>query len=1120
MEYNLEQLSIQDKPGNRQRIKQIQDADRDIIEACLENEYCQPWFLDEVFRHRYDNDDHLIKKVINHSDCPHHLIALVDNFHPLWLENSSAMAEVQLSMLEPKGKQAWEHLKRKYQIKFIGSLIKRQLFKDDIDSIVDETDGTISGVLGELYSRTPDFIIKAYLQDKDKDNHKSIAQSLPVDLLAANLPFFDPKTRAIVAARRDLSEAVSLLLLKDKSMLVRKALAENKHSSEDILLALAQDKNLKIVDAALRQLPDKQRAQLIQEKLTSGSQSSRETIQLMVLRMRQLNPQVLLTISKEASPLFCCAATLHRSAEKTVIQAAEQRTDLPLWAKIGIALKSDNEVLLTKLIQSNNVHIHIALSDNTSMSRENTLALIKQTKKDRVLANIANHYIDDKEILQIIISHCDQHDLRLKNMAHLLDIKTKATKIQQVRTEFSRYFLVLSRLIIRHPNCPKGSFRSHAYYLPDDAKQNPNYHKLLKKGDEIIVPQADADWKVDEQLDSGYALEFLTHWINTRASSDFTNKRKTITCKNNNPNEVRTLAIVDDSHTHRRFIHKMSKQLSEYEDRMLLYVASPAIKKVIIESYRLSEDVIVKLAHDKNKLVSMAAIKASKNQGFSINVQLDKSNLKNLGNKAARMELAQKSNDLDILKLLLNDKTRDVRAALAERDNLDFDSLVSLLNDTDDEVVKNSLKTIYYRKLEESQREQCQIYFQDIINNKNRGDNIQCWAFNYINDTQFIDAHYQSGKGLFDKTIIEKTANSEFIDQAIFDLIRGDNKFSVYSLSKNTNLNLQQCEHLLAHKADVIELLISNISSIDDLLHLHKKNGSHFYTTDWKISFEHRLECSQSDIQRLHKHLNKEDFINITKKQLHKLDDNVFADLLPTIYHEDCFYNIIDNKNYSDRAKKILLDFIVTKNNSYNLFSYIASFPLEKQWIDKFINHKSEKVCRALIEYQHLSKEQNLKICQNLSVDSLEKLFYYDKIKLQQFPDDLLINIICRNDDDWNYNDNDSIQSGAIVELKIRDSSLPKNCKPCTTTVILKQFEVPLSAVKFNKIMLEKNYLKISKRESAYKSGKYRESKKLTQQALKYGYNSLNYNDDYTINYYPIFFMELLQELGINTEKK
>ena len=85
----------------------------------------------------------------------------------------------------------------------------------------------------------------------------------------------------------------------------------------------------------------------------------------------------------------------------------------------------------------------------------------------------------------------------------------------------------------------------------------------------------------------------------------------------------------------------------------------------------------------------------------------------------------------------------------------------------------------------------------------------------------------------------------------------------------------------------------------------------------------------------------------------------------------------------------------------------------------------------------------------------------------------------------------------------------------CSATDLLKKYEIGLSAVKFNQLLINTGYLEERKRPSTKNPEKEKKFKALTEKGLKYGENAISPHNQKEVQplYYEDSFMELYKEV-------
>lgn len=1118
MKKNIQKLCLEQKPNNRSRIDLIQNSIRNEIEQCLQLQECQAWFLDEVFRHRYDNDNTMVQTIVNHPNCPHELLALVFLHRPEWLKNSLAMAELQLSIMEADAERSWKRNLHYAKSTNLPSCALDLLYSEDFRFLSRRYSNNCESenfefLLGdnsvalhrEIFRRIPEFVVASFA---DKDSMAYIAVCCQLSSLPEFIKKMPPRIQAIAASRGDISNKLIEKFSIDKSVLVRTAIAKNKKTADGILIRLSRDKNHKVANLAIERLPENIRKKVLKQRssVQNNSNLEQEESQLLVLRLPCVDSTELTQIAAKAKPLLACAAVLHPSASAKVCTSAAARADLPLWAKIGLALKSNNSKVLDTLIYSKNQHIHTALSSNSHLNEKQALELSQESKNHRVLVNIANMFIDNVFVLKKIMLLAPRSAWVTK-LKTLLDSDSKAKELLSLHRNYDDRFLVHSRLLARHKNCPKSCYALFSYYLPDDLAKNTTYNLQVLEAGKTIKPQPFDDWKINECLNDGYGHEFLNY--KTLHSSDLiADIRKLISCKYTNPNEVRHLVILDDSHTHKRFLHDRALPFSEYEYRIIAQYGSPATQKLLVENIKISDELLLELTESKYKAVSMAAQKAAQNRGLGVSVKIDSSSLKSLGNKAARLDLARETQDINILKMLTKDKTRDVRRTVAYRKELDNLSLIELLADDDASVLSSALNNLglLQRTLNHTENDRLQEKLKTILLNENIQDYVRIKAFSMSNDKQLKDAQFKNGLGLFDQTIALSTDNETILASILFAYERGDRKFTERTIMLNPYVGWEHKDKILVKRPELAQALFTNILTFKQLLDTYKRYSEGFKKYLISHSFRLGFTLSKSNIEHLYNELDLKTFCFVTEGKLHLLGDSMLISIVNKLSGNPIFDIIFGNNNYSEVVFQCIKDCVFEKKNHQHLSSFVVYYELSTELITELIKNGSKDVKEEIGRNQKLTTLQINLIEKDASFNVRHSLFDSTHVSIEQLSSAFLRAISTLK---GSY-----FKEEAKEELERRGEFLENNT-PVPATSALKQCNTSMSVIAFNKFMLEKGFLEVLKRASTSKPGTVKESKRLTKQAKQYGENNLNDYGDYSVVYYPVKFLELLSKLDV-----
>jgi len=1000
MDVNLAVLCVSKKPLVAQRIEPVYNASRAEIEQCIAIEQCQGWFLESVFCQRSDVDKALIELLLNHPNCPMKWVAVINYFKPDWAANTVAMAQVQLACLEPDGKREWGgcQLNPDYEAQTLHDLLHYKIFIQSKEYLSrrfsqeqrQQTDKKYPGCFAlnqEMLRRTPKFIIEHYLTDKD--SAKYIAKFMDWADLQAYLEGFEPGVLAVVAARDDVSELFSRQLVTSKSATVRKALALNATTPKDILITLAKDKNKAVAEAALNTLPEAERQQFLQQSGTNATLAGNleHQHQMRVLLLPHAPATELLHIASSATPLLTCAATLHACADAAVINAAASR-DLPLWAKVGIALHTADAELISTLIKSADKPIAIALSDNPNLSVDQALHLMRQSSDNRVLANLANRFIDEPQMLGVIAGQARVWGPWLKQ---LMLPGTPGTALRAIYRESKARYLVLSRLIARHPNCPKSLFGHFAYYMADDVALNPGYKVLLDKADKASVPKPFDGWKVDDYLDSGQSYEYLCTWL-LRNSSDIALQRKTISATFVNPNLVRPQACTSDTHTVRRFIHPSAQAFSEYEYRMVVELTGVASKKTLIEQERLSDALLQELLQDPDKALFRVAQKLALKRGLVNAAEVKQPEIGNLGNKQARLDLVRSTTCREILAVLAKDKTVDVRCEAAQRRELDTDSLLVLLSEDNSDIVQKAFSNLSRRSLAEVEQQKLQNQLKAQVLNPALDPYLRQWLCREVTDTQFTDSLFKQHNGIFDEIVMITTPDSDLLDKCLFNVLRGDRSLNLDNFAENPNLSASQAEAIMAANPQLLSRIFVHINSTEVLLSLLPQAQSLHYEIlkDYGSGLTAKQNFSPEQLAQLYSAFEPMFFLQFAYKQLHKLTDEAFAALLPLVPDLIRYRDVLKNKHYSPQKIKMLLKLLLGRYKRADMVSFLCASQLDIDDMQHMMQLKSDDMRLLVAMHQPLTAEQIQQLSEDTSERVSDALLYNENVSSEQLSLDFL----------------------------------------------------------------------------------------------------------------------------------
>ncbi|MCE0558417.1 hypothetical protein [Motilimonas sp. E26] len=808
-------------PPKTQWLPELIAASREKIDNFVASENTQGWFLNGVFHHRVDNDDKVYQSIFQHPNCPPRLIAIAQRFKPEWIVDSPAMALIQLGMLDPDGKKEWETTKSSLAHKELAMFIYSGLFqqerryilnhytydKDHFDEILvlcanrNRYQEYRQGLMRNLFALTPPFIFDAFAEEAKTPI--SLAAFQPIQALANRLAAMKVTELEFVAQRDDLTVEIQHFLASHRSVKIKKRLLENKWADETVLLQLAQDLNAKIAVMAKKKLSKERLSELNQALTTTALNNKLDDKALLdLLRIEAVSTQALLEIATTAEPLWCCAATLHKSATQEVFNAVWQREDLPNWAKIGIALHTQDAAQIDALIATGNKDLWFALSDNPNLSAAQAETLIVKSKDEVIWCGIANSFIDNHEVLNIILNQRGKKVLWQKHLKMLLDPDTSSKDVVKIQGKTNPHGIVFSRLMARHARCPINFIIRLAAYFPQDTKLNTKYVLKLQEDPESAQAEQYSTGKIENLLMTGEGYSFVYEWV-LENLTDERDIRRCISVPRLNPNKVRHLAISADDQTLRRFVATSARKYSFYEYRMLATIGNATTLKSLIKSEYIDNDSLKELLEHNDSSVKTYALKLAKKRKLNVNTTtaVKKHPRQNsLGNKPERVELAKETSDLALLTILASDKTRDVREQVTNNKNVSPELLLLLVADKDDLITLYALKNLKELTLSKSENERLQQVIKDIFVDDNRAERLRVEAAKVIDDGILLASQFINGASDLDKIILAKSNCSEFLDKAFFAAQRGDVNIHYPSLASNKYLNPLHVNQLINSK--------------------------------------------------------------------------------------------------------------------------------------------------------------------------------------------------------------------------------------------------------------------------------------------------------------------------------
>jgi hypothetical protein len=773
-------------------IEAINGVDFCVIEQCLQSPQCQEWFIAWVFILRKDLTTDQCSQLLSHTNAPTYLIVLDETFKRLNVVRPRQFVDIECALLDSNG-----------------LLGLKKLFKDSSNPI-------------KTYP--PEILLNYMLATLDE---KCSADDLKIFLRLAT----------------ELQPHHLERMASSKHWQLRLAAAQSSSTSEELLKKLAKDSSKKVREAASvrAQLAAKQSA----PQKTDNQQTSAPDFDLRLMQ-KAVPVDQLQEIAKGGSALSACAATLHSNSTIDVIRAAEHR-DLPEWAQLGIARYTDSAERIDSLLKGASKFIKIALAANPALTRQQALQLLGN---DWCNAIIANRFIDDPEVLDSITEPEKWPNI----LATLRNPDTKAKELQTLFYEKDFGFEVVGRLIARHPDCPKIFYKRLAAYCPEDLKQNPAYALSMLESGKAVAPQPLRPDSIcsDQDIERYDCYEMaITDALNRYVNND-TLLRRVAGSTALNPNEANRLAITDDRHIHNRILREDSPGYSEFVYRLIATTGTPLQRKQLasLKLKRVYPQLLRELTSDKDISVRQAAGKQATKRGLASAQQPDKTSLRTLGNKAARIDLAKSSSDPDILHMLCEDKVQDVRRALAKHQQvLPFACLEKLLTDSDDHVVSSAVR-ILHQMMESAtppSRDQLQTAIAQILENKDFSPRLKSSVLVYCDNTSLLEA-------ILEQKEIRRFAGPQsgshlLLFKTYLDIHNADKSFWLLQLEE---VPAEIIERLLAEVTEPAGLLKEHIrsshgTSVNSLIYLIKHHPNLLAHCSLQKAIDHANRNSHMD---------------------------------------------------------------------------------------------------------------------------------------------------------------------------------------------------------------------------------------------------------------------------------
>ncbi|WP_221801486.1 hypothetical protein [Oceanobacter mangrovi] len=819
---------------NQQQLKEalatveaINHVDFCVIEQCLLSPQCQEWFIAWVFILRKHLTTDQCFQLLSHPNAPGSLVELTMIFESELIDSGAAAAR-----------------------KFVESAhTHHQDIDDEINKITRRSkEARPSQVIGFKNIEHVLFYSNGLrgLRKLFRDSSTPIKTYPPESLLNDMLTSLEEKCIAddlkiFLQLATELQPQHLEQMADSKHWHLRLAVAQSSSASGELLKKLAKDGSKKVREAA--SISAQLSARQSQPQKTNNQQATAPDFNLRLMQ-KAVPVEQLREIAQAGSALSACAATLHSNSTIDVIHAAESR-DLPEWAQLGIARSTDSKERIESLLKGASKFIRIALAANPVLTKQQALQLLGD---DWCNAIIANRFIDDPEVLDSITEPEKWPEM----LATLRNPDTKAKQLQTLFYEKDFRFEIMGRLIARHPNCPKIFYKRLAAYCPEDLKQNPAYALSMLESGIAVVPQPLRPNSIcpDQDSDDSYEMA-ITDALNRYANDDAL-IRRIAGSRALNPNEANRLAITDDIHIHNRILRKDTPVCSEFIYRLIATTGTPLQRKQLasLKLKRVYTQLLRELTSDKDSSVRQAAGKQATKRGLASAQTPDKTSLRTLGNKAARIDLAKTSSDPDILHMLCGDKVLDVRRALAKHQQaLPFSCLEKLLTDSDDQVVDSAF-WILDRMMSSPtppSRNQLQAAIIQILENKDFSPGLKSMVLKYCDNAPLLEAMLEQKE--IRRFARPKSGSHVLLYKTFLDIQSADESFW---LLQHENVPAEIIEQLATQAQDPTSMLKKHIgeshgTSVSSLIYLIKHHPNLLAHCSLQKAIDHANRNSHMD---------------------------------------------------------------------------------------------------------------------------------------------------------------------------------------------------------------------------------------------------------------------------------
>ena len=603
----------------------VSKLDRTTILTCLESEDCSEAFLHEIFFWHPIIEDEDRAAILNHANCPDLPLLCALKYYPELTEGSASLVLRKMSELSGAADSEWVKTKDTYL---------RQTFVKQVDSWSNaHRKKRYYRGLDRSIPLWTDSFIERILNESKSDDIKNFAlatrEERVVDIF---LQHRDYRVRTVAARRFKLKYVA--VLAKDPSVAVRKTLAKRPNLPDELVKILATDKAHSVRDA-LSVANNVNLGNVVDVKSSQQSDDPEGiTNMLMVLRDKKLTESKLVSMARHASGIVRYAAGLHKKSTYAVFdELMKNPTD---WACAPVASRSGNADHLSQLAASEHLDVIRHLSFNKKLEKTTALELLDKNKDNEMRLGIASTFVEDNEVIEKVLA--TQSKKGLWEMA-LLEATNPSTSSKQLRqTYYDSMELCVHRAIARHPNCPKHQAAIYGCYLKNDLANNPKIALTLMENKKLPYHEY-SDWSHLNRMKERTAPAFLSNPAAKNNAIEFS--RGAASCHSVNAIYLDHAVLNGDTTTYKNLLKVNLEKLGRFAQEVLS-LTTTANKKLLIKNVTLHPKTIERLANDRDNSVRVALENSRQMYKKSKSTDSVKAS-GNLGNKAARLELAEGS---------------------------------------------------------------------------------------------------------------------------------------------------------------------------------------------------------------------------------------------------------------------------------------------------------------------------------------------------------------------------------------------------------------------------------------------------------------------------------------------